>query len=163
MYVETGWETLSCRRSRRKLILFHKIHNNIVPEYLNDCLNEYLVDNNYNPRNSLQYRVPRCRLETFSKSFFPSTIRLWNSLEPNFKSMQITSKIKQTLRGNLLKVSNYYIIGSRKCNIIDTRLKHQCSSLGTDLFRANIVNDHNCPCGCPLKDDIHYLLECNYL
>jgi hypothetical protein len=77
--------------------------------------------------------------------------------------MQITSKIKQTLRGNLLKVSNYYIIGSRKCNIIDTRLKHQCSSLGTDLFRANIVNDHNCPCGCPLKDDIHYLLECNYL
>jgi hypothetical protein len=106
--------SLSCRRSRRKLILFHKIHNNIVPEYLNDCLNEYLVDNNYNPRNSLQYRVPRCRLETFSKSFFPSTIRLWNSLEPNFKSMQITSKIKQTLRGNLLKVSNYYIIGSRK-------------------------------------------------
>ena len=157
MYVETGWETLSCRRSRRKLILFHKIHNNIVPEYLNDCLNEYLKN------KTKKYRVPKCRLETFSKSFFPSTIRLWNSLEPNFKSMQITSKVKQTLRGNLLKVSNYYIIGSRKCNIIDTRLKHQCSSLGTDLFRANIVNDHNCPCGCPLKDDIHYLLECNYL
>ena len=37
---------------------------------------EYLVVNNYNLRNSLQYRVPRCRLETFSKSFCPSTIRL---------------------------------------------------------------------------------------
>ena len=64
VYFETGWETLSCRRRRRKLTLFHKIHNNIAPGYLNDCLNE-----------SLQYRVPRCRLETFSKSFFPSTIR----------------------------------------------------------------------------------------
>jgi len=57
LYFETGWETLSCRRGRRKLTLFHKIHNNIAPEYLNDCLNEYLVDNNYNLRSSLQYRV----------------------------------------------------------------------------------------------------------
>ena len=53
----------------------NEIHNNIAPEYLQDCLNEYLVVKNYNLRNSLQYRVPRCRLETFSKSFFPSTIR----------------------------------------------------------------------------------------
>ena len=89
LYFETGWETLSCGWRRRKLTLFHKIHSNIAPEYLNDCLNEYY----YNLRNSLQYRVPRCRLETFSKSFFPSTIRLWNSLEPNFKSIQTTSKL----------------------------------------------------------------------
>ena len=40
LYFETGWDTLSCRRRRRKLTLFHKIHNNIAPEYLNDCLNE---------------------------------------------------------------------------------------------------------------------------
>ena len=71
---------LSCGRRRRKLTLFHKIHSNIAPEYLNDCLNEYY----YNLRNSLQYRVPRCRLETFSKSFFPSTIRLWNSWGPTY-------------------------------------------------------------------------------
>ena len=53
------------------------------------------------------------------------------------------------------------MLGSRKCNIIHTRLRHQCSSLGADLFRANIVNDPRCPCGCPLEDDIHYLLECS--
>jgi hypothetical protein len=129
---------------------FHKIHNNIAPVYLNDCLNEYLVDNNYNLRNSLQYRVPRCR-------FFPSTIHLWNSLELNFKSMQTTSKFKQTLRANLCKVSNYHMLGSRKYNIIHTRLRHQCSSLGAVLFRANITNDPSCPSGFPLEDAIHYL------
>ena len=160
LYFETGWETLSCRRRRRKLTLFHKMHNNIAPEYLQDCLNEYLVVNNYNMRNSLQYRVPRCRLETFYKSFFPSTIRSWNSLDPNFKSIQTTSKFKQTLRANLFKVSNYYLLGSRKCNIIHTRLRHQCSSLGADLFRANIISDPSCACGCPLEDAIHYLVEC---
>ena len=54
------------------------------------------------------------------------------------------------------------MLGSRKCNIIHTILRHQCSSLGADLFRirANIVNDPRCPCGCPLEDVIHYLLEC---
>ena len=160
LYFETGWETLGCRRRRRKLTLFHKIHNNIAPEYLNDCLNKYLVDNNYNLRNCLKYRIPRCLLEIFSKSFFPSTIRLWNSLEPNFISMQTTSKLKQNVRANLFKVSNYYMLGSRKCNIIHTRLRHHCSSLGADLSRANIVNDPSCPCGFPLEDAIHYLLEC---
>jgi hypothetical protein len=96
---------LSCRRRHRKLTLFHKIHNNIVPEYLSDCLNEYLIGNNYNLRNSLQYRVPRCRLETVLKSFFPSTIRLWNSLERNFKSIQTTSRFKQNLRANLVRAN----------------------------------------------------------
>jgi hypothetical protein len=47
LYFETGWKTLSCKRRRRKLTLFHKIHNNIAHEYLQDCLNEYLVVNNY--------------------------------------------------------------------------------------------------------------------
>ena len=86
-------------------------------------------------------------------------MRLWNSLEPNFKSIQTTSKLKQNLRAKLFIVSNYYMLGSRKCNIIHTRLRHQCSSLEADLFRTNIINDPSCPCGCPLEDVIRYLLE----
>ena len=54
------------------------------------------------------------------------------------------------------------MLGSRKCNIIHTRLRNQRSSLGADLFRANMVNDPSCPCGCPLEDAIHYLLECPF-
>jgi hypothetical protein len=54
------------------------------------------------------------------------------------------------------------LLGSRKCNIIHTRLRHQCSSLGADLFRANINSDPSCACGCPLEDAIHYLLECPF-
>ena len=40
----------------------------------------------------------------------------------------------QTLRSNLFKVSNYYILGSRKYNVIHAIFRHQCSSLGADLF-----------------------------
>jgi hypothetical protein len=53
------------------------------------------------------------------------------------------------------------MIASRKCNIIHTRLRHECSSLGVDLFRASIINNPSCPCGCPLEDDIHYLCIIN--
>ena len=73
--------------------------------------------------------------------------------------MQTTSKLKQNVRANVFIVSSYYMLGSRKCNIIHTRLRQQCSPLGADLFRANIINDSSCPYGCPLEDDIHYLLE----
>jgi hypothetical protein len=88
------------------------VNMKITASYIyNKCMhNIYLVCYIYNLRNSLQYRVPRCRLETFSKSFFPSTIRLWNSLEPNFKSIQTISKFKQNLRTNLFKVSNLITI-----------------------------------------------------
>ena len=81
-------------------------------------------------------------------------------MDPNFKSMQTTLKLKQTLKANLFKVSNYYLSGCRTCNIIHTRLRHQCSSLGADLFRANIIIDPSCACECPLEDAIHCLLKC---
>jgi hypothetical protein len=57
-------------------------------------------------------------------------------------------------------VEPYYMLGSRNCNIIHIRLRPQCSSLGADLFRANIIIDPSCPCRCPLEDAIHYLLQC---
>jgi hypothetical protein len=52
LYFETGWETLSCRQRRRKLTLFHKIHNNIAPEYLQDCLNIEAVPTYLHPLNN---------------------------------------------------------------------------------------------------------------
>ena len=51
------------------MALFHKMHNNIAPEYLNDCLNEYLVANNYNLRNPLQYQWRRKALSTGGLGF----------------------------------------------------------------------------------------------
>jgi hypothetical protein len=55
---------------------------------------------------------------------------------------------------------SYYMLGRRRnCNNMHTRLRHQCSSLGADLFKANIIIDPSCPCRCPLEDAMHYLLQ----
>ena len=52
---------------------------------------------------------------------------------------------------------HHYMLGNMKYNII---LRLQCSSLGVDLFKENIINDSSYPFGCPLEDAFHYLLEC---
>mgnify|MGYP002634107685 CR=1 FL=1 len=159
---ETGWETLSSRRNRRKLCLFHKIHSNNVPEYLMDCISNYTDDNYYNTRNRSHYRVPRCRLDIFSKSFFPSSIRTWNLLPLDIRSIQSSPNFKNTIRRNDISflVPKYYFIGNRMENILHTKLRHRCSPLKADLYRVNLVNDPSCECGCPLEDSIHFFLEC---
>ncbi len=156
---ETGWETLSRRRYRRKLNLFYKIHTGKAPEYLTDCLNENGAVVNYNIRNPQQYRIPRCRPETFSKSFFPSVIRSWNSLPQNQRDLPSYYTFKLSLKGENYVVPQYYLIGNREDNIIHTKLRHRCSSLNADLYRVNLSNDPSCACGCPLEDAIHFLLE----
>ena len=40
------------------------------------------------------------------------------------------------------------------------RLRHQCSSLNSDLFRINNTNDSQWQCGSPFEDSIQYIMEC---
>jgi hypothetical protein len=54
-----------------------------------------------------------------------------------------------------VKSPEYYGEGSRKLSILHARLRHQCSSLNSDLYRINITNDPKCQCGAPYEDSIH--------
>ena len=54
IYIETGWEKLKIRREVRKLVLFNKIVNGQIPDYLTELVPPTVADtNNYNIRNSL--------------------------------------------------------------------------------------------------------------
>jgi hypothetical protein len=48
-----------------------------------------------NLRNNDDYRTQRYGLQTSSKSFFPSTIKLWNSLPDSVKSLPTFYKLKK--------------------------------------------------------------------
>ena len=80
IYIETGWEKLKTRREVRKLVLFYKIVNGQVPDYLTELVPPTVADtNNYNLRNRLNISQPSYRLSTYQQSYFPSTIKLWNT------------------------------------------------------------------------------------
>ena len=49
----------------------------MAPPYLSDCLPTTIEETvKYNLRNNDDYCIQRCRLQTISKSFFPSTMKL---------------------------------------------------------------------------------------
>jgi hypothetical protein len=88
IYIETGWEKLKTRREVRKLVLFNKIVNGQVPDYLTELVPPTVADaNNYNLRNRLNISQPSYRLSTYQQSYFPSTIKLWNTLYLNLRQL----------------------------------------------------------------------------
>jgi hypothetical protein len=69
IYIETGWEKLKTRREVRKLMLFNKIVNGQVPDYLTELVPPTVGDtNNYNLRNRLNISQPSYRLSTYRQS-----------------------------------------------------------------------------------------------
>jgi len=99
IYKETGWEKLSVRREKRKLLLFYNIVSGQSPDYLQDLL---------------------------PITFFPSTIRLLNNLPTelrNYPNQQmLTSKIGK-VDDMADKLPLYFYTGIIIANIVHARLR----------------------------------------
>ena len=102
---------------------------------------------NYNLRNDddIQTLYPRTNL--YYNSFFPSTIRAWNSLPEDTKQSPSISSFKFRLNRDINKPSKYYNTGTRMGQIHHTRIRLECSSLNAYLYRKNIVPEPTCKCG----------------
>jgi hypothetical protein len=65
----------------------------MTPQYLSDCLPTTIGETvTYNIRSNDDYCTPRNRMQTIYKSFFPSTIKLWDSLHDSVRSLPTFSK-----------------------------------------------------------------------
>ena len=93
LYQELGFGYLSSRRWLRKLCTFYMIVRNKSPGYLYKY--NLPVDRAYLTRNSNNIKQIFCRSEYFANSFFPYTIKEWNTLSleiRNSKSQSIFEK-----------------------------------------------------------------------
>ena len=99
-------------------------------------------------------------LRTSACSFIPSTVLFWNNLDISIRNSPTIFLFKNRVNGDIYKPPEYYNEGSRKLNILHTRLRHQCSSLKADLSRIHVINNYKCNCGASFEDAIHYFLEC---
>ena len=84
-----GWSPLSERRAKIKLIMFYKIQSNQVHVATDDLIQ--------NKRKPLNFFVPFSAVDSHLHSFYPSTIRLWNSLPDSIKSSNSVSAFKSSL------------------------------------------------------------------
>ena len=78
MLQQFGWCTLQKRRENLRLCTIYKMHNSLV----DFNTSQYITPSTRLSRNShpLCYTVPRSRTEQHLQSFFPRTVRQWNSL-----------------------------------------------------------------------------------
>jgi hypothetical protein len=54
----------------------------------------------------------------------------------------------------------YHFTGNRNLNILHARLRQKCSSLRSDLFRSNLIENPICSCGVSPETAEHYFLYC---
>jgi hypothetical protein len=165
IYKETGWDKLKVRREVKNLTLFYKIYNNLAPEYLSDLIPPSVSEtSNYYLRNSQNISQQVNRLALLQQSFFPSTIKLWNTLDLNIRQIPILahfkSKIRQIYFQNVKK-SAHFSCGNRYLSVLHTRIRNKCSSLKEDLYSTNLISNPNCICGYQNENADHYLLFCN--
>ncbi len=108
--------------------------------------------------------MPKCKKEIAKMSFFPSTIRSWNSLNPQCLEALTKSQFS-TLINNMYDSKNIIFLHyvSRSTQIAFTQLRVGFCNLNYDLYIKNCVETENCECGHITEDSNHYLLQCpNY-
>ena len=160
LYEETRWETLSERRKNHKLILFYKMLNNKTPEYLSSLVpNKVAQRHDHNTRqiNNIQNVFTRTNL--YSDYFLPSTIKLWNNLNPTSRNCESLNIFKEKIKSQNEKVPVHYYVGTRLGQILHTRLRMNCSSLKSHLFFRNLIDSPLCSCG-EIETTAHYFFHC---
>ena len=161
IYEEAGLEKLSERRTKSKLILFYKIVHGLAPFYLQNLLPNYVHDRNcYEVRSNRNFSSVRTRTNLFDVSFFPSTVKLWNSLPIHVRNSENVDEFKSRLNKNTKKCNKLYYLGERRVTVLHARLRMKCSILRSDLFNNGVVDSPGCASGTANEDAFHYFCEC---
>ena len=83
--------TLQQRRRHSKIIMLYRIRHQLA----NIPTTTYITPAT---RNTQHYNLPYARTNVYKSSFFPSTIKLWNNLQPAVINSTTISQLRQTLQ-----------------------------------------------------------------
>ena len=98
------------RRDRAMLLMFYKVVNNLVPDYLSHLLpnvNRNMVK--YDRRNNDEINLPFIRLETFQRSFIPYALKLWNLLSVRIVQYLAWTNLKVLYKRSLTLIQRFCI------------------------------------------------------
>ena len=163
LYKELGWERLEDRRKKQRLKVFYKTINGETPVYLQNVLNaQHRGNNQYVLRNEHNIPQIRSRTTSFYESYFPQTIKDWNSLQNDIKNSESTNIFLTRLNAEKAIVPKWYVTGRRDISVKHAKLRMLCSNLNDHLFsHIHVVESPSCPCGHVRENNKHYLLECH--
>ena len=127
LYNEMGLESLEKRRIDHKLTLGYIMLNNLTPQYLSSLVPPPVSNlSRYNLRNSNNLQTIAARTNQYFYSFLPSSIRAWYSLPGQAKEIDSINSFKSYLKKDKRNIPKHYYTGTRKAQILHTRLKTNC-------------------------------------
>ena len=141
MLAELQWDFLTDIRRKHKLIALYQMNHSLSlsPNYIIDLLPTQ-QQTRYNLRTANTIPPITARTQMYQNTFFLATIRIWNDLPLSVRSLPSLTSFKQSLNSNMSKPKSIFSFGSRRAQILHTRLRLGCSSLNFDLHRRTIVD-----------------------
>ena len=161
---ELAWESLSTRRKMHKLFYIFKIINQISPKYLVKLLPDTVDERTCRSlRSGDNLTLFSCRTEKFKQSFFPSTVKLWNSLQSEVRTSATLNDFKTKIKliyCPLNSKKRFDVSLNRWASILHTRLRLGSHALNEYLFKINCSPSPFCHCGTGNETVEHYFLYC---
>ena len=94
-------------------------------------------------------------------SFRNTNIKEWNNLPLELQQSNTVNSFKYNLTKDKEQTPKHYYTGSRRLQILHTRLRTHCSALNLDLFLKNVSETPLCSCGST-EDSQHYFFHCSH-
>jgi hypothetical protein len=102
---ELGWLPLHLRRKHHILTKIYSILAHNAPPYLSANY-KFVARHGRNTRAGNSLLIPKHRTEIYSKSFIPSSIRLWNKLPPSIRNISTKNQFKSLTEKSLKQYMN---------------------------------------------------------
>ena len=106
---------------------------------------------------------PPAHTHGYRRSFIPSTTKLWNEMSSDLRQTAANSVQfkKHLVQARAPKPANtYFSMGSRRGNILHTRLRLNSSHLKAHMYAQGKTDSPSCNCGYPREDTHHFLMAC---
>ena len=115
---------------------------------------------NPHTRSKIGYISSKYMGANFEKSFFPNTLKLWNSLPKNIQSRDLQdfkSEIKRRFKPPKFK---HFSKGSKLGNSLLTRIRLGRSDLKQHRFVIGLSDSPECFCHHKIESSEHFFLDC---
>ena len=162
LYSESALEPLVERRRQHRLIALYKIIYGYAPAYLQNMFPPMRSDYSIRGHRGVNvFQLPLCRTSIYAQSFVPRTIRDWNCLNVEIRTIPSLISFKRMIRPPVFPLP-MLDESNRFSSIVFTRLKHDCSTLNEHLYRVNLVPSPLCECRTGSESVFHFFYDCPF-
>jgi exonuclease III len=162
---ELGWPPLALRRKNHRMSQMYKIQMGLAPTYLTNSCPPLTKDRTtYNLRSGMNITSPQIRTSTYQNSYFPNSIKEWNTLDPNLRTAQSLSAFRDRQKkavNSKYKTNPLFHHSNGQEAINHTRIRLGLSGLASQRFDYNHIDSPKCTrCPSQNEDPVHFFLMC---